>query len=407
MSVPHNSISLFPPHIRAIAEALFAIFQEGEYADKVIERTLKADPRRGAGDRAFIAENVYEIVRWYRLLYSVRGREPSTVQDWWEIIGIRYLIDDHDLPRWKEFSRLNAEKIRKRYRDLKKERSIGESIPAWLDEMGLQELGDKWPATLHALNQPAKAVIRTNTLKTNTVTLRKLLSEEGVRTEPLAGDALLVVEHKSLFRTKAFQQGLFEMQDLSSQQVAPFCELAPGMRVIDACAGAGGKTLHLANLMQNKGLIIAMDTEAWKLQELKKRARRNGVHIVEPRAVENSKTIKRLHQSADRVLLDVPCSGLGVLRRNPDTKWKLNPEFIASIQQTQQDILQRYAQMVKPGGKLVYATCSILPSENEGQVARFLQSEAGKDFTLEADNPILPQENGFDGFYMARLVRKG
>jgi 16S rRNA (cytosine967-C5)-methyltransferase len=177
------------------------------------------------------------------------------------------------------------------------------------------------------------------------------------------------------------------------------------MRVVDACAGAGGKTLHLATLMQNKGQLIAMDTEAWKLAELKKRAKRNGVHIVDPRPIESTKAIKRLYDSADRLLLDVPCSGLGVLRRNPDAKWKLSKDFIARVKVMQQDIIQRYARMVKPGGKLIYATCSVLPGENQDQVAAFLASEAGQSFRLEAERVILPQDDGFDGFFMARLVR--
>jgi 16S rRNA (cytosine967-C5)-methyltransferase len=144
----------------------------------------------------------------------------------------------------------------------------------------------------------------------------------------------------------------------------------------------------------------------WKLQELKLRARRAGVSNIQIRTIENSKTIKRLHNSADRLLLDVPCSGLGVLRRNPDSKWKLSPEMIDSLKETQAKILDDYSKIVKPGGKMVYATCSILPSENEKQVERFLATEFGKEFTLEEEKKILPQDDGFDGFYMARLVRK-
>ncbi|MFM7485408.1 MAG: RsmB/NOP family class I SAM-dependent RNA methyltransferase, partial [Cytophagales bacterium] len=173
--------------------------------------------------------------------------------------------------------------------------------------------------------------------------------------------------------------------------------------VIDACAGAGGKTLHLASLMQSKGRIIALDTEAWKLEELKKRARRAGASNVEPRLIENSKTIKRLENSCDRLLLDVPCSGLGVLKRNPDAKWKLNLDFIERVKELQQHILADYCNLVKPGGMLVYSTCSILPSENEEQLNTFLQNQSGK-FELQEQKTILPSQ-GFDGFYMARIVR--
>lgn len=398
-------IALFPPHLRAIAEALSAIFQQGQYADKVIERTLKADRRRGAGDRAFIAQNIYEIVRWYRLLYTLRGSEPRTENGWWEIIGIRYIIDGHTLPKWKEFAQLKPEVIRERYRKVKEERAIMESIPDWLDQLGEQELQEQWGPTLHALNRPAEVIIRVNTLKGNAKNLQTALREDNIPSKIIADTSLQVLERKNLFKSAAFQAGLFEVQDFSSQQVAPYLDVQPGMRVVDACAGAGGKSLHLANLMENKGQLIALDTEEWKLGELRKRARRNGIHIVDTRPITNSKVIKRLHNNADRLLLDVPCSGLGVLRRNPDSKWKMSIDFIDRLKGIQQEIIQSYSRMLKADGKLVYATCSILPSENQQQIETFLASEAGAGFQLEAQRIILPQE-GYDGFFMARLGKK-
>lgn len=399
-------IALFPPHLRAIAEALSAIFQQGFYADKVIERTLKADRRRGAGDRAFIAQNIYEIVRWYRLLYTLRGSEPRTENGWWEIIGIRYIIDGHTLPDWKEFKKLKPALIHQRYQKAKEQRAVLESIPDWLDQQGENELKEQWPPTLHALNRPAEVIIRVNTLKGNAAQLQTALKADEIPTRIIGDTSLHVIKRKALFRSAAFKAGLFEVQDFSSQQVAPYLDLAPGMRVVDACAGAGGKTLHLANLMKNKGQIIALDTEAWKLGELRKRARRNGVHIVDTRPITNSKVIKRLRDSADRLLLDVPCSGLGVIRRNPDSKWKLSTEFIDRIKGIQRDILQSYPRMLKSGGKFVYATCSVLPSENQEQVEAFLASEAGQKFQLEEQRIILPQDEGYDGFFMARLIKK-
>ena len=177
------------------------------------------------------------------------------------------------------------------------------------------------------------------------------------------------------------------------------------MRVVDACAGAGGKTLHIASLMENKGQIIAMDIYGNKLHELKRRAKRNGAHNIETRVIDSTKVIKKLYDKADRVLIDSPCSGLGVLRRNPDAKWKLQPDFLDNIRKTQQDIIQQYSKMVKPKGKLVYATCSVLPSENQNQVKEFLKSEAGSGFTLLKEKKVLSHKSGFDGFYMALLER--
>ncbi|MCE2777284.1 MAG: methyltransferase domain-containing protein [Algoriphagus sp.] len=388
--------------IRGVHQALEAIFEQGQYADKVIERTLKSNPKWGAKDRSFIAETTYEMVRWWRL---VNFLSPS--KDPWDLFGTYWLMQGNELPPWDEFARLQPEKIKSKY-DSITDPGLLESIPEWLQTLGSKELGEKWEAEIHALNEEAEVVLRVNTLKTTRERLKNLLEADGIRSYLVKGypDALVLEERQNVFRHPSFKEGLFEVQDASSQLVAAALQVESGMRVIDACAGAGGKSLHLAALMGNKGKVISMDVEEWKLQQAKLRARRNGVSIFEPKVIEGSKTIKRLKESADRLLLDVPCSGLGVLRRNPDTKWKLSLESIQKVQETQQEILQSYPSMLKKGGQLVYATCSILPSENEEQVKKFLASEAGKDFELIEDRKVLAQESGFDGFYIARLLKK-
>jgi len=388
--------------IKGVHRALEAIFEEGQYADKVIERTLKSNPKWGAKDRAFIAETTYEMVRWWRL---IKHLSPS--QDYWDLFGTYWLMQGNPLPEWEEFARLQPDKIKSKYESIT-DPGLLESIPEWLQTLGSQELGEKWGAEIHALNEEAEVVLRVNTLKTTRERLKNTLEANGISTYLVKGypDALILESRQNVFRHPAFKQGWFEVQDASSQLVAAALQATSGMRVIDACAGAGGKSLHLAALMGNKGKVISLDVEEWKLQQTKLRARRNGVFILEPRVIEGSKTIKRLKESADRLLLDVPCSGLGVLRRNPDTKWKLSPESIQKVQETQQEILQTYPSMLKKGGQLVYATCSILPSENELQVKKFLESEAGKDFELIEDRKVLAQESGFDGFYIARLLKK-
>lgn len=388
--------------IRGVHQALEAIFELGQYADKVIERTLKSNPKWGAKDRSFIAETTYEMVRWWRL---VNFLSPS--KDPWDLFGTYWLMQGNDLPDWDEFARLQPEKIKSKYESIT-DPGLLESIPEWLQTLGSKELGDKWEAEIHALNEEAEVVLRVNTLKITRERLKNLLEADGIRSYLVKGypDALVLEARQNVFRHPSFKEGMFEVQDASSQLVAAALQVEPGMRVIDACAGAGGKSLHLAALMGNKGKVISMDVEEWKLQQAKLRARRNGVSIFEPKVIEGSKTIKRLKESADRLLLDVPCSGLGVLRRNPDTKWKLSLESIQKVQETQQEILQSYPSMLKKGGQLVYATCSILPSENEEQVKKFLESEAGKDFELVEDRKVLAQESGFDGFYIARLLKK-
>lgn len=395
-------MKLYKNTTQAVIDSLTQIFDDKKYADKVIEKILKSNAKWGARDRRFIAETTYDIVRWYRLLMEVTNAGPT---DYWKLLGGWCAMNEAELPDWVEFEGINRKAVLRKWDEVKGIRKIAESIPDWMDELAEKELGRIWNEELQALNEEARVVLRANSLKTSMKQLYRELSEAEVEVEldDRYPDALIMKERQNVFKLPQFKEGLFEVQDAGSQAIAPFLDVQPGMRVIDACAGAGGKTLHLAAIMQNKGRIVAMDTEEWKLTELKLRARRAGVGNVETRLIESSKTIKRLDKAADRILLDVPCSGLGVIRRNPDAKWKLSVDFIEKVKELQQHILQDYCTMLKPGGKLVYSTCSLMPSENEKQVEKFLA--ANSDYSLEAEKHIWPSE-GFDGFYMARLVRK-
>lgn len=390
----------------AVIDALNLIFNDGDYADKVVAKILKRDKRWGARDRAFIAETVYDCVRWRRLYNEIaQTKNHFTNENLWKIFAVWATLKGINLPDWKYFENTPVRRIKGRFDAVQNNRAIRESIPDWLDALGEKELGKQWSRELEALNQQAEVVLRANTLKTTPKKLQALLAEEDIPTTLLAKypNALQLTERKNVFSTKAFKKGYFEVQDASSQLVAPFLNVQPGMRIIDACAGAGGKSLHLAALMENKGQIISLDIYENKLKELKRRAKRNGAHNIETRAVTSTKTIKKLYNSADRVLIDAPCSGLGVLRRNPDAKWKLSPDFLERVKQTQAEILNNYAKMAKPEGEIVYATCSILPSENEGQIEKFLA--ANKDYTLIDEKTVLPSVSGYDGFYMARLQK--
>lgn len=394
--IHHNQVD-------AIEDALALIFQEGKYADQVIEATLKKNPKWGSRDRRFIAESTYDIVRWWRWIISCGEIQDDDEKKFRKAIYTWLILQNSELPLWLHEG-ISPEKILANVQKLESSRAIRESIPDWLDELGEKELGELWQKELHALNEQARVVLRVNTLKTSRDELQKSLKHAEIETEtlPQFPDALILQKRVNVFQQPVFKQGWFEVQDASSQMVAPFAEVQPGMRVIDACAGGGGKTLHLASLMENKGQLIALDTEGWKLQELRHRVRRAGAGLIETRTIDSTKVIKRLYDSADRVLLDVPCSGLGVLRRNPDAKWKLNLDYIGRVKKLQEEILDRYSKMVKEGGKLVYATCSILASENQEQVKLFLSSNP--EFVLEEEKQIFPSE-GFDGFYMARMSR--
>lgn len=388
---------------RAVVAALGQIFDENRYADKVIEKVLKQNPKWGARDRRFIAETTYDIVRWYRFLQNITEAKDG---DYWKLLGGWCVLHEIPLPDWIEFKDLSVKRIQERNIKMKSIRKFRESIPDWLDVLGEKELGGRWEKELNALNEEARVVLRANTLKTNTKELRRVLLDAEIETHYVKDipDALVLAERQSIFRHEAFKEGLFEVQDAASQLVAPFLRIDPGMRIIDACAGAGGKTLHLAALAQNKGRIIALDVEKTKLDELQKRARRAGVSNLEVKLIESSKTIKRLKNTADRLLLDVPCSGLGVLKRNPDAKWKLSPEFIDEVKVLQGHILRDYYDMLKKDGLMVYSTCSLLPSENESQIKGFLEQN-GDMFELLDEKHIWPSD-GFDGFYMALLRRK-
>jgi 16S rRNA (cytosine967-C5)-methyltransferase len=392
--------------IFAVIDTLHLIFNEDKYADKEISNTLKRDKRWGSRDRGFIAETTYDIVRWKRLYSEISDvNPPYSRPNLFRLFTVWATLKGIEIPDWKQFEDTPTRRIKGRFDELSKITKYAESIPDWMDELGRKELGKLWESEIHALNEQAKVILRTNTLKITPQKLQLILDEELIPTKLVEGypEALELYERADVFKTEAFKKGFFEVQDASSQKVGHALNLEPGLRVIDACAGAGGKTLHIAALMENKGQIIAMDIYGNKLKELKRRAKRAGAHNLETREIDSTKVIKKLHNSADRVLIDAPCTGLGVLRRNPDAKWKLTPEFLKEIRGKQQNLLLDYSKMVKPGGLLVYATCSILPTENQVQVQDFLNSPEGEFFQLDSDEKILAHKSGYDGFYYAVL----
>lgn len=396
--------------VAATVGALRQIFNENKAADKVLQSTLKQNKRWGSRDRAFIAETTYDIVRNKRLYSEIAQiQSPYKTEGLFYLLAIWAVLKEIDLPNWEVFKNIPVQKVNQRFEALSKKRKIFHSVPNWLDDLAMEELGEeRWEKEIASLNEQAQVVLRCNTLQKDRKKLQHILLEETIETffHDTLPNALILKERKNVFLTQAFKQGFFEVQDASSQEVAVLLDPKPKMRVIDACAGAGGKSLHMASLMENKGQIIALDIFDHKLKELKRRAKRNKAHNIETRLIEGTKSYKKFFHKMDRVLIDAPCSGLGVLKRNPDTKWKLTPEFLDTVKETQQQILQTYSNFTKSGGSLVYATCSILPSENEHQVNHFLKSESGKEFTLVTEKTLYPSETEFDGFYMALLQKK-
>lgn len=392
--------------VDGVVKALETAFGKDIYVDKVLERLLKQNKKWGSRDRSFVAENTYEILRHWRFLWTLMDRSPSLKrQALYRLFGVWWRHQGHPLPDWPEFEVIRDQNLAKAEKEMAGQLPLMESYPDWLHERAQEELGAAWPALAQELNRPAALILRTNTLRSTREALIERLAQEKVEARPLPGNevGLILAQRVNVFRLDSFREGLYEVQDGGSQAIAPFLEVAPRQLVIDACAGAGGKTLHLAALMQNQGRLLAMDVAEHKLAELKKRARRNRVSNLDLRPIDSTKVIKRLHRQADRLLMDVPCSGTGVIKRNPDTKWKLQPEHLERTQRLQRDILQRYTAMLKPGGKAVYATCSVLRSENEDQVAHFLERHPA--FVLEAETRVGPSAYS-DGFYLARLRRK-
>ena len=389
-----------------IIETLQAIFENDVYTDKALEQIFKKNRLWGSRDRGFVAEMVYDMVRWKRLIDYTSGSSLKK-KHYWDFIAAWLVINNVELPELEEFKKVKISKMKANYLQAVKIPEIRHSVPDELYEIGKKELGEQWEVELESMNQTAPAILRLNTEKTTPRELRESLKEKEIYITkvPEMESAYELKEKTNLFLTDEFKNGWFEMQDVSSQLVAPFTEVAAGMRVADTCAGAGGKSLHLSNLMQNKGQIIAMDIHQWKLNELKKRAKRNGAHNIQTKLIDSNKVLKRFHGSFDRVLIDAPCSGLGVIKRNPDAKYKIDAAFVERVKTEQRDILENYSKLVKKGGLLIYVTCSILPSENSEQIDNFLLDN--KDFELVDEKKLMPSESGYDGFYMAKMKLKG
>lgn len=395
-------------------EALVDIFGHGFHTDKTIARAFKNHPKWGSRDRRQFAESIYEIVRWWRWHWHLAGLHPDdyllphkmTPTNVWLVWGAYWMQKTHSHPGFDECMDLSLSEVEQRLEE-DAPAAVRAAIPDWLNDLCRREIGPGWPDMLRTLNRPAEVFLRTNTIKLQTKPLAINLAKEEIQTVFLADhpDALKLEERQNVFRSQAFRAGLFEVMDINSQAVAPFMQIEPGMNVIDACAGGGGKTLHIACKLGGKGHVQALDVHQWKLEELRKRARRGSVPNIETRLIEDGQTIRKLRNTADRLLLDVPCSGLGVLRRNPETKWRVTAEEIQRLHALQADLLERYSRMTKPGGKMVYATCSILRSESEDQVKAFLKAHP-EEWELEAEQRHMPGENGGDGFYMARLHRR-
>ena len=387
---------------RILAEAAAgltkSVFKEHKVLDHALAAAFEENPKWGKRDRGFIAETAFEVVRWRRALGFLADSEEANA-----MCAAQWVRMGYEIPEWWTYKGLAAAEIRAREAELAAQpRAVRESIPDWLDELGAAELGPAWDAEIAALNQRAAVFLRVNTLKTTRVKAIEWLATFNVAASEVPGlpDALVLAPGKALpkpLRT----DGRVEIQDAGSQLIAPLVDPQPGERIIDACSGAGGKALHLAALMGNDGRVFGMDVELKKLAELDRRARRAGATCLKSKPIVAATPVE-FANVADRLLIDAPCSGLGTLKRQPDLKWRLKPAQLERVRTIQKELLASYSAMLKPGGRLVYATCSVLPSENRAAVASLLERGG---FTLVEELPVSPAATGYDGFYAAALVK--
>ena len=308
------------------------------------------------------------------------------------MLGVWLLHKGYELPNWEEFEEVEIKNTEK---DNKK---LEYSFPDWLYEYGKRELGEeKWHRYLDWMHHEAPVFLRVNLSKTTREKVLSKLNEKGIEAFEVSDSwaGICLSGRPSLNQEGYWKNGFYEIQDINSQKVIESIKELQASKIIDACAGAGGKTVQLADFFP-KASILALDLAFSKLKELEKRIRRSGFKNVRTQKINNTFAPK---EKADVLVLDVPCSGSGTFKRNVDAKWKLKPDFLEKIKNTQQDILNRYSDWLISGGELLYITCSVFPSENEEQIRYFLASN--KQFHLVEEGNLSP-ENG-DGFYFARL----
>jgi 16S rRNA (cytosine967-C5)-methyltransferase len=417
-------------------------------ADSILKDFFRARHYLGSKDRRFISEVIYGILRNYRLLrvYAEEGMKeseiaipqvPSLLMYLSYALRIQNEVIESVLPDlqgfWQiSFPRVECERVLTAIsraalptivsadpvRRIALTYSFPDSIVAeWFERFGESETVQ----LCEALNQPAPTAARVNSLKASVEECRLRLSQEGIESEraKLSPFGLVFGKRVNVQALQSYKDGWFEMQDEGSQLLSLLLEPKPGETTVDACAGGGGKTLHIAALMKNEGEIHALDVDEKRLMNIRPRLQRAGVRIVHLSGAEKEQTALLIGK-ADAVLVDAPCSGAGTFRRNPAAKLCLTDEFLDQISNMQRNILETYSTLVKPGGRLVYTTCTLLRRENEDVVEGFLArhpefklvsaSEVLQQYSVSVDSSseyltLLPHKTGTDGFFAAVLQR--
>ena len=432
-------------------ELLGKVLEKTRPADSVVQEFFRARHYLGSRDRRFIAETVYDVLRHFSYLQAISRTAlsrldatlPSGSNSPLPLLPVWMALKNNEDPAvivadldslWMTFIQrppleayvraiLEARDSLVLPDDPAERLSLIHSLPLFVVKDWIRQFGEEGTAQLSAAaNQPGPVTVRANSLRCTVEECRVALAGEGVEATPTqySPAGLALTKRMNAQSLKSFRDGFFEMQDEGSQILSYLVEPTPGFRIVDACAGAGGKTLHLAALMQNKGDLKALDVSKDRLEGLKDRIRRAGVTVAMPLVV-NDRIVGGLHDWADAVLIDAPCTGTGTYRRNPGEKLRASESTLDAIVRSQQYLLDRYCTMVKPGGRLVYATCSLLHRENAEQVDRFLKSHP--EFVRQpvpeilhrqkiplqysADNlMLLPHKTGTDGFFASVFTRR-
>ncbi len=357
--------------------------------DLFLSNYFRHTPALGSKDRADVGRRIYQIIRWQGLLLSQVKKEHEGDWCWQDVINYlkdfdpKKFLEDESLPAWQRvsFPELLYSLIEKAYG---KEKAV---------EIAL------------SCNQEAPTTLRVNPLKCNRDQLIELLQKEGIEAKPteLSPYGLHLQQRAQLFQLQAFRDGFFEMQDEGSQLIADLMKIKPGDEVLDYCAGSGGKTLAFAHKLAGKGQVYLHDIRKEALESARQRLRRAGIQNSQTMTFEDKRKKRILAGRMDWIFVDAPCTGTGTLRRNPDMKLRFNQEFLDGCIKLQQEVMREALRFLKPSGHVVYATCSILPEENEEQVARFCS-----EYNLEIVGvpfKSLPKTGGMDGFFAVCLKK--
>ncbi|MBL8287172.1 MAG: RsmB/NOP family class I SAM-dependent RNA methyltransferase [Rubrivivax sp.] len=409
-------------------ELLRAVLKFDQPADAVVSAFFRKHRALGARERHALAETTFEVLRrrllWQHLAQSGGGalERRLALLAWQGGTGfLRSALGPNEAQWLDDVSRIDRAALPEKLRH---------NLPDWLASALRHQLGEEafWPLA-EALQQPAPLDLRVNALKAKREEARAALAEAGIVSAPTPYSpwGLRVVGKPALNKAAPFTAGLVEVQDEGSQLLALLTDARRGEMVVDFCAGAGGKTLALGAMMRSTGRLYAFDVSGHRLDALKPRLAKSGLSNVHPVQIahERDERIKRLGGKIDRVLVDAPCSGLGTLRRNPDLKWRQSPQAVEEMQAKQRRILAAAARLLKPGGRLVYATCSLLAAENEDVVAGFAEEAAAGFEPLPVSDlldraqvahaaaltsgpwlRLWPHRHGTDGFFAAVWQRR-